>query len=326
MKEENKTKKQLINELVRLRKEKIKMEKLIKDHELIEDSLRESEKQCKDIFENANDLIQVIDAKGKYLYVNKKWREKLGYTEEEARQLNFVDVVKKDQIPHCFELLKRVMKGESIEQIETIFVSKDGREFYVEGNVNPPFKDMKVVSCRGIFRDITRRKQMEKEIQRLAITDSLTQAYNRLKFQEIIRREMDRTKRHDYPLSLLMFDIDHFKSINDTYGHNFGDYILKTLTQIVDRNLREVDYLIRWGGEEFLIITPDTNLRAAQILAERIREAIEKYRFNKDVKITVSFGVTQFNKVDTEDTFVKKADEALYKAKGKGRNCVEVTL
>jgi diguanylate cyclase (GGDEF)-like protein len=123
-----------------------------------------------------------------------------------------------------------------------------------------------------------------------------------------------------------MFDIDHFKAINDTYGHSVGDYVLQTLAQIAKENLREIDYLVRWGGEEFIIIAPETDLGRAKALAERIRTAIGNYRFDQTGKITISFGVTEFKENDTEDTFIRRADDAMYKAKEKGRNRVEVNV
>jgi PAS domain S-box-containing protein len=137
----------------------------ITDRKRAEETLQESEERFKDLFENANDLIQIVDAEGKYLYVNRKWCEKLGLTENEAVQLHFTDIVRKDQIPHCMENFRRIAKGETIEHMETIYVSKDGRELYLEGNMSPSFKDGKFISCRGIFRDITERKKAEEALR-----------------------------------------------------------------------------------------------------------------------------------------------------------------
>jgi diguanylate cyclase (GGDEF)-like protein len=165
---------------------------------------------------------------------------------------------------------------------------------------------------------------LEDELKEHASTDSLTKAYNRLKFDEIIEREINRSKRYDQVLSLIAFDIDHFKTVNDNFGHLFGDYVLKTIVNLTKDNIRGVDYLARWGGEEFMIILPETGLERAEALAQRIKEEIENYKFNKIVKVTVSFGVAQFKKDDSEDTLIKRADDALYKAKNKGRNRVEI--
>jgi len=143
-----------------LEEKKIRMERLA-----ALESLKESEEKFRDLFENANDLIQIVDAGGKYLYVNRKWCEKLGLTENEAKQLHFTDIVKKEQIPHCMETFGRITKGETIEHMEMIYVSKDGRELYLEGNMSPSFKDGEFVSCRGIFRDITERKKTEEALR-----------------------------------------------------------------------------------------------------------------------------------------------------------------
>ena len=165
---------------------------------------------------------------------------------------------------------------------------------------------------------------LEDELKEHASTDSLTKAYNRLKFDEIIESEINRSKRYDQMLSLIAFDIDHFKTVNDNYGHLFGDYVLKTIVNLTKDNIRGVDYLARWGGEEFMIILPETGMERAEALAQRIKEEIENYKFNKIGKVTVSFGVAQFKKDDSEDTLIKRADDALYKAKNKGRNRVEI--
>ena len=164
---------------------------------------------------------------------------------------------------------------------------------------------------------------MEEELTRLAITDKLTQAYNRTKFDEIITEEIERARRFDRPLSVLMFDLDNFKVINDTFGHSFGDNVLKTMADIVRTHMRKINYFIRWGGEEFLIIAVETNLKGARVLGERLRKAIESHGFDKVGRVTISFGATEFRKDDTEDSLLKRADEALYKAKENGRNRVE---
>ena len=198
-------------------------------------------------------------------------------------------------------------KGEKIPILKTVVpLTIKGRKYLIES-----------------FIDISERKRMEEELQRLSVTDNLTQVYNRTKYEEVIKREIERTKRTSSPLSVAMLDIDHFKAVNDTYGHAVGDYVLKTLSQIARKNMRDIDYLIRWGGEEFLVIALDTDLRGAEVLAEKIRKAIENYNFEKVGRVTVSFGVTQFKQDDTEDPFMKRADDALYQAKEKGRNRVE---
>jgi diguanylate cyclase (GGDEF)-like protein/PAS domain S-box-containing protein len=206
-------------------------------------------------------------------------------------------------------------------------VDLDDRILYVEITASP-LRDATGEIIRGIevVRDITERKKMEEELKQLAVTDIMTGAYNRTKFDEIMGREMYRAKRFVEPLSIIIFDIDHFKKVNDRYGHITGDYVLKTLSVFIKEQIRQIDYLVRWGGEEFVIIAPETNLEGAQVLAERIRKGIESYRFDKVARVTLSFGVTEFKKDDDLDSILKRADDALYKAKLNGRNRVETSV
>jgi len=168
------------------------------------------------------------------------------------------------------------------------------------------------------------QKQVD-ELQDLARTDQLTGVSNRHSFLQCLDFELKRIKRTGTPMSLLMCDIDHFKQINDTYGHGTGDEILKELVRVVDSNLREVDILARWGGEEFLILTPDTELASAQAMAERLRRTVAGYAFPRVGRITVSFGVAQYRKDDTTETLIARADGSMYLAKQKGRNTVEAS-
>lgn len=162
------------------------------------------------------------------------------------------------------------------------------------------------------------------EIKRLSTIDPLTQIYNRLKFTERIRYEMESYKRYKRPLALVMFDIDHFKSVNDTFGHDVGDYVLKTLCCLVEGVTRKSDTFARWGGEEFMILMPDAPKDEVYKRAEEIRSAIEAYEFKTVKQITCSFGVTNFQIGETEETFTKRVDEALYASKHNGRNQVTV--
>jgi diguanylate cyclase (GGDEF)-like protein len=166
--------------------------------------------------------------------------------------------------------------------------------------------------------------RMTDELKHLATTDRLTQTYNRMKFEEIMPMEMDRARRYHRLLSVSFFDIDDFKKVNDTYGHSAGDHVLKTMADIVKKNIRKTTYLFRWGGEEFIIVIPEADINGAGILAERIRKAIEDYRFEGVGTVTVSFGITQFKEEDTADSLLKRADAAVYQAKANGRNRIGI--
>jgi len=166
-------------------------------------------------------------------------------------------------------------------------------------------------------------RKNEQKLKLLATIDELTGAYNRRAFLELIKKNVYRAKRYHEPLSLMIFDIDFFKKINDTHGHGIGDEVLKSLVHVVFENIRQEDLLARWGGEEFMILMPQTTLKSAFDLAERLRKNIEKYEFSEVGKVTVSLGLAEFSSKDDIESFIKRADDALYMAKGNGRNRVE---
>ncbi len=162
------------------------------------------------------------------------------------------------------------------------------------------------------------------EIYRLTTVDGLTQIFNRRYFLEQLDREVSRAKRYRRELSLILFDIDHFKAINDSYGHLAGDYVLKQLATVVKGKIRREDVLARYGGEEFAIILPEIDGTNANAFAEKIRKLVEKAPFKfEDTKIAVTVSVGLSTCVDPDDsaTLIKRADDKLYEAKAAGRNC-----
>lgn len=162
-------------------------------------------------------------------------------------------------------------------------------------------------------------------ITRLMMTDPLTGLANRRHLSEMLDRELSLARRSGRPLAALMADIDHFKSINDTYGHDRGDKVLKQVAQILRDACRKEDIVARYGGEEFLVILPDSGAGAAADCAERMRRAVADTSFaGIDRPVTASFGATVLTPADTEGDFIKRADTALYEAKAKGRNRVVV--
>ncbi len=174
----------------------------------------------------------------------------------------------------------------------------------------------------GSWIDITGRVQLEEELRKNATIDKLTNTYNRSKFEEIVSFEMERSKRYVHPLAMLLFDIDKFKQINDTKGHLVGDEAIKAVVEVARKHMRRVNHLVRWGGDEFIILPVETEVNGATILAERIRKSVEAHDFGEAGKLTVSLGISMFKDDDTEDSFLKRADDALYKAKEQGGNCV----
>jgi len=165
-------------------------------------------------------------------------------------------------------------------------------------------------------------KRYNAQLEILSNTDKLTGIHNRLKLDDILEYEKKMFDRDQLPLSIIMFDLDHFKNVNDNYGHKRGDEVLKSVAKIVTQTKRESDTFGRWGGEEFLVICPDTTLEGARALAEKLRAAIEAYEFSEIISLTASFGVAQFEKYDSIVKVFDKADKALYQAKAHGRNSV----
>ncbi|MCK5110170.1 MAG: diguanylate cyclase [Arcobacteraceae bacterium] len=163
-----------------------------------------------------------------------------------------------------------------------------------------------------------------KELLYEATHDHLTSIYNRQKFTTELDYEIKRANRYNNKLSIIMYDIDSFKNINDTYGHDIGDEVLIAISNLSTKHLRNVDILARWGGEEFMILLPQTTIKDASRIAENIRKAIEKACLSQVLKgnITASFGVCEFIQKENKDTFLKRVDEALYKAKNSGKNIV----
>ena len=171
--------------------------------------------------------------------------------------------------------------------------------------------------------DITKLKEKSNLLEYQASHDKLTGLFNRNRFDELYEKEIKRARRYNNDLSLILFDIDNFKMINDSYGHQTGDEVLKEIAKIILGNVREQDINVRWGGEEFLILLPQTNLLGAFTVANKIRTSIETNIFTTNsLNITASFGVTQLLENDDESSFITRSDKFLYEAKKTGKNKV----
>ncbi|MGB6066076.1 MAG: GGDEF domain-containing protein [Desulfomonilaceae bacterium] len=179
-----------------------------------------------------------------------------------------------------------------------------------------------------VARDITDRKNLEERLRKLATTDSLTDIWNRRHFGVLVRGELERAKRYGGDLALMMIDLDHFKEINDTYGHAVGDEVLQMVAAVGRRILRSIDFFARYGGEEFAVALPETPLEQALKVAERLRRALSETPIasqSDPIYITVSIGVTVAEPGSADfNRLLQQADGALYGAKDNGRNRVEV--
>ncbi len=216
------------------------------------------------------------------------------------------------------EFLKRYENSSDEYRVVSIATaSMEAKAFYIEID---KLNDLYILT----LTDITNIQIERLSAKYKATHDELTSVYNRVKFEEYLELKYKDFKRYQRELSLAILDIDYFKHINDTYGHLTGDKILKDIAHIAVSNLRESDLFARWGGEEFVILFSETDKNRASIACEKLRKKIEETKFDKEINVTVSFGVTQITKEDTIESLFKRADEALYRAKQNGRNRVEI--
>ncbi len=212
--------------------------------------------------------------------------------------------------------------GQERRVTDEVFWRADGESFPVEYVVGP-IEDEEAGGAVVVFQDVTERRRMEAELERRATTDRMTGAWNRAHFEDLMREEGERARRSGLPVSLVMFDLDRFKAVNDNFGHAAGDLVLKTLVDRVCAELRVNDRLGRWGGEEFMVLLPDTDRDGAVTMAERLRAAARDEPFETVGRVTISLGVGQWCPGENADTFLSRLDQALYRAKEKGRDRVE---
>jgi diguanylate cyclase (GGDEF)-like protein len=254
--------------------------------------------------------------------INKKLKEKIKNKIEKFR--NFaVDIKVNGNYYVVSFIVIRSMTGEKVGYL--VYYEKDNTISLFDETFLIMYISVELALIAMLGLIITTIKRGEK-FRILSEIDTLTGIYNKGKFNKVLDEELKKVRRYKRPLGLILFDIAHFKKINDTYGHQVGDYVLKTVAKIVKENIRDTDIFARWGGEEFVILAPETDINGLKILAEKLRKAIEDYSFDRVGKVTASFGITEAVPEDTVDSVVRRADEALYAAKERGRNRVEIML
>ncbi|MBI5632894.1 MAG: PAS domain S-box protein [Nitrospirae bacterium] len=301
--------------------------KVITDRILAENALRESEERMRTITEMAASAIVMIDAGGIVSFWNPAAEKLFGYSAGEAMGMDLHKIIVPqrhyEDFRKGFALFADTGEGAVVGRpLEMTAQRKDGTEFPVDLSISGiRIKDQ--WHAVGIIRDITERKQAEQKLREYAEKDSLTDVLNRRKFYEVLDQEKERAARYARSLSLIMFDIDHFKAVNDRYGHAVGDSVLKKTASVVVDHIRKSDVLGRIGGEEFAILAAETTVESALALAGKIRAAIETTEHDDVGRITVSIGVSAYLSGLTMDEFVRRTDEALYTAKNNGRNRVE---
>lgn len=285
--------------------------------------------EVQDLYDHAPCGYHSLDHQGRVLRMNQTELGWLGLRREQAVGRPFTDFLTEDSQAIFRERFPQFVRDGSIKDLELELVRGSGTPMPVLVSATA-IKDAQghMLSTRSTVFDNTDQKMMEAQLERLARTDMLTSLSNRRDFYEHAVRAIAHSRRHGAPLSLVLMDIDHFKKINDTYGHARGDQVLRKLSHSLGDALRETDVPARLGGEEFAVLMPTTALAQALAVAERLRDALAHTPVaigdEEQIHFTVSIGVTEWQLADADiDATLHRADEALYRAKHNGRNRVE---
>jgi diguanylate cyclase (GGDEF)-like protein/PAS domain S-box-containing protein len=294
-------------------------------------ALAQSEELYRLLAENAWDVIWTMEIDGTISYVSPAVERMRGITPDEAKAQTLDQIHPPEsaaRVTEYFTDLYTAMAAGTVPpryQGEREYYRKDGSIMLGELDVIPQVDaEGKVVRILGVTRDISERRAFEDELSRLAVTDSLTGVWNRRQGERLLAADMAESRRYGPELSLLMLDIDHFKEINDEFGHQAGDQILVELTERLTAQVRATDVLARWGGEEFVILMRHCTLADAEPLAEKLRTIVSDTSFPVVGTVTVSIGAAELKPDDDLSSWLDRADQAMYDAKAAGRNAVRV--
>ena len=320
----------ILEEQVRSRTSEL--ESALRENEKITRALRESETRFRGLVSQSLVGIAILK-EGRISYSNAKFDVIFGYSAEEVRKLAPLDIVATEDRPLVAENIRKRISGE-VEQVKYVFhgVRKDGAVIDVEiqGNAMEIGGKRELIS---LFMDVTERTRAEREVQALqeqlreqATRDALTGLYNRRYLEDTLSRELILAERKSHPVSVIMGDLDHFKAVNDRYGHLGGDEVLRHFGDLLKGHVRGSDIYCRYGGEEFLLVLPQMSKTDAVARAEQLRRAISSAPVlygASPIAVTASFGVATFPyDGKSGDALIASADSALYEAKASGRNRV----
>lgn len=289
--------------------------------------IRENERKYKQLITTSGQGINV-HRNFKPLMVNQAWVDlmhapSIDYVLEHVDLLEFIP---ESQRGKAIEQYQDIISGKiqgSCNVVENICYDGVKRHFRVYDNLIEWDGEPAV---QAVIEDVTETIELEKKLQRRSITDSLTKVYNRRHLDQVLHEEHSRFLRYDNAYSVVLLDLDHFKSINDSHGHQAGDETLITVATWIENNIREVDVIGRWGGEEFLVICPNTERCQALLLAEKLRAGIANLTIDHHFQVTTSIGVAMARPDSQVSDVLRLADKALYLAKANGRNRVESEL
>ena len=303
----------------------------ITEHKRTLQALRESESQMATLMDSLPGMAyrSMNDTHWTMKFVSSGCTHLTGYESKELtenRELSFASIIYDEDLADVKQEVSRALEQKRPFEMEYRIRRRDGRIIWVWGQgqaVNIGQQQY----LEGILLDINQRKIVEQELERMATHDPLTGLYNRRELEQQLQDELVRARRYDRPIGLLWLDVDHFKRVNDQYGHLAGDKVLRELSRLLQANIRSVDYVARYGGEELVIVLPEVDVNEAMEMAERLRRMVESAKIevaeNQKVNVTVSIGVAAFPVHGREATnLFRNADEAMYRAKQEGRNLV----
>ncbi|MCW8400474.1 diguanylate cyclase [Legionella sp. PATHC038] len=323
----------ILEEQVRIRT--AELEQALRENEKINRALRESEEKFHSLVSQSLVGIVIIE-NGKFSYSNAKFNEIFGYSAEEVRELGPLDVTDEMDRPLVSENIRKRLSGE-MKRVVYLFhgLRKNGEVIDVE--VHSSIMEINgKPALIGLIMDVTERIRAEHELQALqkrlldqSIHDALTGLYNRRYLEETLDRELILSEHNNYPISIIMGDLDHFKMVNDHFGHLAGDEVLRVFGTLLKQHARHGDIYCRYGGEEFLLVLPKVEKPLAIERAEQVRSTMAAAPIlygASAISVTASFGVATFPKDGrTGDELISAADSALYAAKAAGRNRVSAS-
>ena len=294
--------------------------------------VQEDEARLREITVTMSDGLLVADKSGNITFANPEACLLLGYSENELLGADMHDLLHVHVDGNLRDrdgcnMLRVAQTGKTYRGVEETFRCKNGQLLPISVSVSAILREQEAAGIVVAFHDITERKKLQLELERRAQIDALTGLNNRRHFYELAEMELARSRRYDKPLAIMMLDVDHFKNINDTYGHHVGDTVLQKLSAVCLQAMREIDIVGRLGGEEFSILLPEATAAQALEAAERLREAVAAMvvplEQGGSLSFTASIGVTGLVATDNDvAAMLKRADEAMYAAKKSGRNRV----
>ena len=295
----------------------------------VQAELRHSEERHRLLAENAWEVIWTMALDTSITYVSPAVERVRGITPAEAMTQPLEEIhppESKARVSEYYEQLFSAIAAGAEPPVfrgEMEYYRKDGSIMIGELQVIPHVDaEGKVVEILGVTRDISARKTLEAELTRLAVTDPLTGLWNRRHTSELLAADLAQAQRHGQALTLLMIDVDRFKSINDTHGHQTGDRVLVEVAKQLREQVRTTDIVGRWGGEEFVVLFRYCGLRDAVSAAEKLRQQIADFSFDKLFSVSVSIGAAELHDDDDLASWLERADAALYAAKRAGRNTI----